>query len=165
MNNWTGTGNLVRDPELSYTQGNQTAKCTFTIACNRPKRNGEDQGADYIRIVTWGRRAETCNNYLSKGRKVGVKGPIHTGSYKDRNGNTVYTTDVWADEVEFMDSGNRPQQQAAPAQPQQNYYDNTTAGNPRKSPESRTVEPTMESQMGFDDLPDSFAAADDDIPF
>lgn len=162
MNNWMGTGNLVRDPELSYTPGNQTAKCVFTIACNRPKRNGEDQGADYIRIVTWGRRAETCNNYLSKGRKVGARGPIHTGSYKDRNGNTVYTTDVWADEVEFMDSANRQQQ--APAQPQ--YQDDrTTAGNPVKTPESRTVEPTMESQMGFDDLPDSFAAADDDIPF
>lgn len=147
MNNWAGTGNLVRDPELSYTQGNQTAKCTFTVACNRPRRNGEDQGADYIRIVTWGKRAEHCNNYLSKGRKVGVKGPIHTGSYKDRNGNTVYTTDVWADEVEFLDSSNRPQQQAAPAQ------------------QAPAPAPAQESQMGFDDLPDSFAAADEDIPF
>ena len=153
MNNWVGTGNLVRDPELSYTQGNQTAKCTFTIACNRPRRNGEDQGADYIRIVVWGRSAESCDRYLSKGRKVAVQGEIRTGSYKNKDGQTVYTTDVWAHNVEFLTSSNQ--------EPQQPAYQ------PQPAPQSRvTHAPQQEPrQVSLDDLPDSFQASEDDIPF
>ena len=104
MNNVVLIGNLTRDPELSYTPQNQTAVCNFTIAVNRPKKEGQDQGADYPRVVVWGKQAENCNNYLSKGRKVAVRGRIQTGSYKDRDGRTVYTTDVVADNVEFLPS-------------------------------------------------------------
>ena len=150
MNRWQGIGNLTRDPELSYTQGSQTAKCVFTIACNRPKRNGEDQGADYIRVVTWGKRAETCDRYLSKGSKVGICGSIHTGSYKDREGKTVYTTDVWADEVEFVQTHARNP-----------YVEHTS--NPLIQEQRQQA--AQEAQMEFGDLPDSFAAAEDDIPF
>ena len=139
MNKWMGTGNLVRDPELSYTQSNM-AKCVMTIACNRPKKNGEDQGTDYIRIVTWGKRAETCDRYLHKGRKVGVSGSIRTGSYKDKDGKTVYTTDVWADEVEFLNQQAQQQEQ---------------------EPVKRDVSP----QQIVEDMPDSFSSAEDDIPF
>lgn len=152
MNDWKGIGNLVRDPELSYTPNTQTAKCVFTIAVNRPKRNGEDQGTDYIKIVTWGRRAETCNTHLFKGRKVGISGPIRTGSYKDREGRTVYTTEVWADEVEFL----TPASQPAPQQ-------STTAANFKHS--TTVPVPQQETFGSFDDLPDTFAAAEDDIPF
>lgn len=95
-------GRLCADPELSYTPNTQTAVGRFTIAVDRPKRDGEDQGADFIRITVWGRQAETCDRYLSKGRQVAVMGRIQTGSYKDRNGNTVYTTDIIADRVEFL---------------------------------------------------------------
>lgn len=140
MNEWMGTGNLTKDPELSYTQNSQTAKCVMTVACNRPKKNGEDQGADYIRVITWGKRAETCNRYLSKGRKIAVKGPIRTGSYKTRDGNTVYTTDVWADEVEFLTQSMH----------QQNDQVNISDVTPQDITE---------------DLPDSFSSAEDDIPF
>lgn len=139
MNKWIGTGNLVRDPELSYTQSNM-AKCIMTIACNRPRKNGEDQGADYIRIVAWGKRAETCDRYLFKGRKIGVSGSIRSGSYKDKDGKTVYTTDVWADEVEFLTQ-----------QVQQH----------EQQPVDRDVMP----QQIAEDLPDSFSSAEDDIPF
>ena len=147
MNEWMGTGNLVRDPDLSYTQQNQTAKCVFTIACNRPKKNGEDQGADYIRVITWGKRAETCDRYLRKGRKVAVSGPLRTGSYKNRDGVTVYTTDVWADEVEFLNGGQHDQDK-----PQVNVVEAQRQANDLLMP-------------SFDDLPDSFATAEDDVPF
>lgn len=111
MNKVILIGNLARDPELSYTQGNQTAVCKFTVAVNKPRRNGEDQGADFIRITVWGTQAENCKRYLSKGRKVAVSGRIVTGSYKDRNGQTVYTTDVTADNVEFLSAQeSRPQE-------------------------------------------------------
>ena len=146
MNRWEGIGNLTRDPELSYTQQSQTAKCVFTIACNRPKKNGEDQGADFIRIVTWGKRAETCDRYLSRGRKVAICGTIRTGSYKDKDGRTVFTTDVWADEVEFLT--------------QNLHHQDDSVSIADVTPAAET-----EKQMGFDDLPDSFSSAEDDIPF
>ena len=105
MNNVVLIGRLARDPELSYTPNTQTAVARFTIAVDRPKRNGEDQGADFIRITVWGRQAETCDRYLSKGRQVAVLGRITTGSYKNREGVTVYTTEVTADRVEFLGGG------------------------------------------------------------
>lgn len=144
MNNVSLIGNLTRDPELSYTQQTQTAKCVFTIAVNRPRRNGEDQGADYIRIVTWGQRAETCGRYLKQGKKVGVKGSIRTGSYKDRDGRTVYTTDVWADETEFLTPAGHQAQQAPSRQP-----------DPDPQPQ----------QTSFDDLPDEFSEVEETLPF
>lgn len=102
MNSVILIGNLARDPELSYTPNTQTAVCRFSLAVNRPKKDGEDQGADFIRITVWGKQAENCDRYLSKGRKVAVNGRIQTGSYKDKNGQTVYTTDVVANNVEFL---------------------------------------------------------------
>ena len=77
----------------------------MTIAVDKPKKNGEDAGADFIRVTAWGKQAETCNNYLSKGRQVAVRGRINTGSYKNRDGQTVYTTDVVAEQVEFLGAG------------------------------------------------------------
>ena len=148
MNNVTLIGNLTRDPELSYTQS-QTARCIFTIAVNRPRKEGQDQGADYPRIVVWGKRAEHCDRYLQKGKKVGVKGEIRTGSYTDHNGQTVYTTDVWANEVEFLTPAGQGVQQAQPA--------TAPAPAPKPDPEPQ--------QMGFNDLPEGFSATDDDIPF
>ena len=103
MNSVVLIGRLARDPELSYTPQTQTAACRMTIAVDRPKKkSGEDAGADFIRVTVWGAQAENCNKWLTKGRQVAVMGRIQTGSYKDRNGQTVYTTDVVADRVEFI---------------------------------------------------------------
>lgn len=129
-------GRLCADPELSYTPNTQTAVGRFTIAVDRPKRDGEDQGADFIRITVWGRQAETCDRYLSKGRQVAIHGRIQTGSYKDRNGETVYTTDVVADRVEFLGSaggensgsGGRNPQGGRTAQAQNNASQNGNFG-------------------------------------
>lgn len=105
MNSVILIGRLARDPELNYTPNTNTAVCRFTLAVDRPKKDGEDAGADFIRITVWGKQGETCHRYLSKGRQCGVLGRIQTGSYK-KNGETVYTTDVVAERVEFM--GNAP---------------------------------------------------------
>jgi len=102
MNSVVLIGRLARDPELSYTPNTQTAACRITLAVDKPRKNGEDAGADFIRVTVWGAQAENCNKYLSKGRQVAIHGRINTGSYKNRDGQTVYTTDVVADKVEFL---------------------------------------------------------------
>ena len=156
MNSVTLIGRLARDPELSYTPNTQTAVCKFTLAVDKPRREGREQTADFLRITVFGRMAENCDKYLAKGRQAAVHGRIETGSYKNKNGEIVYTTDIIADNVEFLGGGN---QQQAPAQTQQ------TA--PTQTNESKALEhnESFDTQLGFDDLPDSFSAAEDDIPF
>lgn len=125
MNSVVLIGNLARDPELSYTPNTQTAVCHFTLAVARPRRNGEDQGADFLRVTVFGRQAESCGRYLAKGRQAAVHGRIETGSYKNKEGVTVNTVDIIADNVEFLGGGksgngenNGQQQPEAPAQQQ-----------------------------------------------
>jgi single-strand DNA-binding protein len=102
MNNVQLIGRLTRDPETRYTAG-QMAVCTFTIAIDRQKKDGEKK-ADFPRITVFGKQAESVGQYLKKGRLVGVQGSISTGSYQDKNGATVYTTDIIADRVEYLDN-------------------------------------------------------------
>ena len=169
MNSVVLIGRLTRDPELSYTPS-QTAVCHFSIAVDRPRRNGEDQGADFIRITVWGRQAETCDRYLSKGRQVAVLGRIQTGSYKNREGATVYTTDVVADRVEFLSSGNGGQggqggSYQGGGQPP--FGGDQSFGNQGFGNETQGTG-FSQAQDGpgvFDDMPDTFQAAEDDIPF
>ena len=118
MNSVILIGRLTKDPELSYTPNNNLAICKFTLAVDRPKKDGQDQGADFIRITVFGRQAETSDRYLSKGRQAAVQGRIQTGSYKNQKGDTVYTTDVIADRVEFLggNDGQTPQRNTAPPQ-------------------------------------------------
>lgn len=97
MNSVALIGRLTKDPDLSYMPSG-TAVCKFTLAIGR---QGSD-GTDFIRIATWNKVAENCNKYLAKGRQVGIQGRIQTGSYKNSDGQTVYTTDVIANNVEFL---------------------------------------------------------------
>jgi single-strand DNA-binding protein len=159
MNSVILIGRLARDPELSYTPNTQSAVCRFTIAVDRPRRQGEDQGADFIRITVWGRQAETCDRYLSKGRQVAVMGRIQTGSYKNREGVTVYTTDVVADRVEFLGSGNGGQ---GVSRDTFTGREPSFGGAAQDTGFSAPQEPAF---TGFDDMPDTFQAAEDDIPF
>ena len=175
MNQVVLIGRLARDPELSYTPNTQSAMCRFTIAVDRPRRNGEDAGADFIRITVWGRQAETCDRYLSKGRQVAVAGRIQTGSYKNREGVTVYTTDIVADRVEFL-GGGQGGQKGGQGSYQGNSYGNqnsgynrqdTGFGGPQDDFGRQGNEPAQQSDpfSGFGDLPDTFQAAEDDIQF
>lgn len=175
MNNVVLIGRLVRDPELSYTPSTQTAVAHFTIAVDRPRRQGEDAGADFIRITVFGRQAETCDRYLAKGRQVAVQGRIQTGSYKNREGVTVYTTDIVADRVEFLGGGQGGgQSQGGGSYGSQNQNRNnnyggpqdTGFGGPQESYGADSYGSSQSSVLGdFGDLPDSFQAAEDDIPF
>ena len=79
------------------------AVATFTIAVDRPVKAGEERKADFPRITVLGRQAENCEKYISKGSRIAVQGRIQTGQYKDKDGKTVYTTDVIAESVEFLE--------------------------------------------------------------
>ncbi|HOA41921.1 MAG: single-stranded DNA-binding protein [Bacillota bacterium] len=98
-------GRLTKDPELRYIPQSETAVASFTLAVDRPM--AREKTADFIRIVAFGKTAELCERYLTKGRLVGIQGRIQTGSYKTSTGETRYTTDVYADRVEFLDWGDR----------------------------------------------------------
>lgn len=97
MNSVALIGRLTKDPDITYTQSGN-AVCKFTLAISRQG----SEGTDFIRIVTWNKVAENCNKYLAKGSQVGIQGRIQTGSYKNSDGQTVYTTDVIANNVEFL---------------------------------------------------------------
>ena len=104
MNNVVLIGRLTKDPELAYGgQNRDIAVCRFTLAVDRPT---QDKAADFIRIVAFRKQAENAKQYLAKGRQCAVEGRIQTGSYKDREGKTVYTTDVVANRVEFLTKPN-----------------------------------------------------------
>ena len=106
MNNVVLIGRLTRDPEMRYTTGaNQMAVTTFTLAIDRPVKQGQEKQTDFIRVTVFGRSAENCDRYLAKGRQAAVRGRIQTGSYTNKDGQTVYTTDVVAYHVEFIGGG------------------------------------------------------------
>jgi single-strand DNA-binding protein len=94
-------GRLTRDPELRYAP-NGTAVTKFTVACDR-----YGDGADFIPVTVFKKTAEACANNLNKGRLVGIEGRWQTGSYETNEGKKVYTNDLIADNVRFLDSGNR----------------------------------------------------------
>ncbi len=113
LNNVALIGRLTRDPELRYIPNSGTPVSTFTIAVDKglsrdKKQEMESKNqptADFIRIVVWGKQAENCANFLNKGKLVGIQGRIQTGSYDDKDGKRVFTTDVVANSVEFLEWG------------------------------------------------------------
>lgn len=114
MNNVVLIGRLVADPDLRYIPSG-TAVSRFTLAIDRQLSREKKQEmearnqptADFIRITVWGKMAENCANFLAKGRLVGVQGRIQTGSYDDKDGKRVYTTEVVANNVEFLEWGDK----------------------------------------------------------
>jgi single-strand DNA-binding protein len=103
MNNVTLIGRLTRDPEVRYTSGSQMAVARFSVAIDRPVKSGQDKQTDFPSIVVFGKQAENCERFLTKGRLVGIEGRIQTGSYTNKDGNKVYTTDVIVDAHEFVE--------------------------------------------------------------
>ena len=140
MNSVVLIGRLTRDPEVRYTAGTQMAVCTFTVAIDRPVRAGAEKQTDFPRVTVFGKQAENCERFLAKGRLVGVQGRIQTGSYTNKDGATVYTTDVVADRVEFLEWGDRPSGQGM------------SSGQQYRA-------------QAVDEAPEGFAAIDEDIPF
>ena len=105
MNKWIGVGRIVRDPEVRYTQGeNATAIARYTVAVDRRfKRDGEPT-ADFINCVAFGKTGEFAEKYFTKGMRVAVSGRLTTGSYTNKDGVKVYTTEVTVEEHEFAQS-------------------------------------------------------------
>jgi len=144
MNSVQLIGRLTRDPEVRYTSGTQMAVASFTIAIDRITRADAERQADFPRITVFGKQAENCEKYLSKGRKVAIEGRLQTGSYQNKNGDTVYTTDVIANRVEFLEWGDRPQGESG------GYR---SSGTPASKPDADG------------DMPDAFQAIEEDVPF
>ena len=105
MNKVILMGRLTRDPDVRYSQGeNATAVARYTLAVDRRFKRDGDQSADFIGCVSFGRQAEFAEKYLRQGTKIAVTGRIQTGSYTNRDGQKVYTTDVVVEEQEFAES-------------------------------------------------------------
>lgn len=98
------TGRLTKEPVVNYAAATQTAVARFTVALDRGRdKNGENRGADFPNCVAFGKTAENLERYSGKGLRVQVTGHLQTGSYDDKDGKKVYTTDVIADRIEFID--------------------------------------------------------------
>ena len=111
MNNVSITGNLVRDPDIRYTSGEQsTCVARYVLAVNRRYKKEGQPTADFIPCLSLGKNGEFAEQYFHKGMKVAVTGHIQTGSYVNKDGNKVYTTDVLVDYQEFLE----PKQQDHP---------------------------------------------------
>ena len=143
MNKVILMGCLTRDPEVRYGSGeNSTAVARYTIAVDRRfKRDGE-QNADFIGCVAFGRNAEFAEKYLRQGTKIVLTGRIQTGSYTNRDGQKVYTTDIVVEEQEFAES-------------------KTAAGNGGQNNYSRPAAAPSDVD-GFMNIPDGI---DDELPF
>ena len=122
MNRCFIIGNLTRDPETRVTQSGSSV-CSFTVAVNR---RGQDDKADFFRVSAWNKTGETCQKYLSKGRKVAVTGPVSVSTYTGQDGKAYANLEVMAQDVEFLTP--RAEQQAAPAHASQanNGYQEVT---------------------------------------
>lgn len=119
MNRLTIIGNITRDPETRVTQSGSSV-CTFTVAVNRRGKNDE---ADFFRVSAWNKLAETCQQYLAKGRKVAVVGPVSVSTYTGQDGNTRATLEVMAQDVEFLTPKGETQK---PVPAQNNGYQEVT---------------------------------------
>lgn len=122
MNKVILMGRLTRDPNVRYTQGAEsTCVARYTLAVDRRVKQEGQQSADFIGCVAFGRNGEFAEKYLKQGSKIVVTGHIQTGSYTNRDGNKVYTTDIVIEEQEFAESkaaAERNQQQEPQPQPE-----------------------------------------------
>lgn len=114
MNRWIGIGRLTKDPEIRYSQSDNLCIARYTLAIDRV--GGKEKQTDFISCVAFGKSGEFADKYLHKGMKIAVEGRIQTGSYKDKEGNTRYTTDIVIDRHEFCESkGSSGENAEAPA--------------------------------------------------
>ncbi|MBP5414184.1 MAG: single-stranded DNA-binding protein [Lachnospiraceae bacterium] len=146
MNKVVLIGRLARDPEVRYSQNDTSmAIARFSLAVDRRRsaNNQDGQSADFISCVAFGRTAEFIEKYFTKGRRIGVYGHIQTGSYTNKEGAKVYTTDVVVDEAEFVESRG----------------DNTASDSGFTAPAQNQAAPAGD---GFMNIPDGI---DEDLPF
>ena len=153
-------GNLGRDPELRYSQ-KQTPICTLSVASTESQKNQAGEWADHTewhRVVVFGKQADNCNKYLSKGSQVFVDGKIRTNKWQDKNGIDRYTTEIIANNVKFL--GSRAGSGAKSYNQEESYGNSKPAAAPDTS--------VLDNFPSADQLGASPAGnniQDDDIPF
>lgn len=157
MNKVILMGRLTRDPDIRYSAGeSSTAVARYTLAVDRRfKRDGEAT-ADFINCVAFGRSAEFAEKYLRQGIKIAITGRIQTGSYTNREGVKVYTTDVVVEEQEFAESKNASAENSA------SYGVGNYGGNYGSAPASSAPASAPVSADGFMNIPDGI---DEELPF
>ena len=146
MNKVILMGRLTRDPEIRYANNEKnTCVANYTLAVDRRfKRQGDEQTADFIRCVAMGKSGEFAEKYFHQGIKIVVEGRIQTGSYTNRDGQKVYTTDVFVEAQEFAESKN------------------ASSGSNGGSGGSRSAPPPVTDDDGFMNIPDGI---DEELPF
>lgn len=145
MNKVILMGRLTRDPDVRYSQGEQsTAVARFSLAVDRRFKRDDQQSADFITCVAFGRQGEFIEKYAHQGTKLVVEGRIQTGSYTNKDGNKVYTTDVVVENCEFAES-------------------KAAASNNETSFQTSRPEPVSAAGDGFMNIPDG--VEDEGLPF
>ena len=140
MNKVILMGRLTRDPEVRMSQGEKsTCVARYTLAIDRRYKKGEERESDFINCVAFGRSGEFAEKYFKKGTKVAITGRIQTGSYTNRDGVKVYTTDVVVEEQEFAES----KRSAA-----SDNTDSTPAANPANS-DFMSIPEGVEDELPF----------------
>ena len=153
MNKVILMGRLTRDPEVRYTQTNNTLVSSFSIAVNRRfNRPGEERQADFINVVAWSKLGEFCSKYFKKGQQVGVIGRLQVRNWEDEQGQKRYVTEVVAEEAYFADS-KKDGYGDVPAAP----FDTSFNNEPNPMPETPTT--------GADGASDFEVSSGDDLPF
>lgn len=131
MNKWIGLGRLTRDPEVRYTSGkDNTQLCIarYTLAIDRRFKTEGQPSADFISCVAMGKLGEFAEKYLKQGTKIAVTGRIQTGSYTNKDGQKVYTTDVMIEEQEFAESKKSDDSQPEPSESANDGFMNIPEG-------------------------------------
>lgn len=165
MNRVDLVGRLTRDPELRYS-ANGTASCRFSVAITRYNPNGDDQ-TDFINVTCFNKQAENLQKYMGKGSLIAVEGSIQTGSYDDKDGKKIYTTDIMASRIEFLESRNAKVQSNNGFNPE---YSNNASNNQSSfefNNSSAPVEPTVNIPTAdpYASFGQSIEISDDDLPF
>ena len=159
MNKVILMGRLTRDPDVRYTQGadGSMAIARYTLAVDRrqSRNNADGQTADFINCVAFGRSGEFAERYLHKGTKIAVTGRIQTGSYTNKDGVKVYTTDVVVEEQEFAESKNAQGGNGGEGGYNNGGYNNGGFGGGAQMPASGAAD-------GFMNIPDGI---EEELPF
>lgn len=191
INNVVLVGRLTKDPELKMTPSG-IAVARFTIAVNRPfTSQGGEKKADFINCIAWRKQAENLANFMRKGGQIGVTGRIETGSYEGQDGKRVYTTEVVADNIQFLEPKNSGGQVGGYQQPPMNnqgygggqqygqqqpygggYQQNAPQQAPFSTPAPMQQPPTQQNYTNMNDDPftdnngkNSVDISEDDLPF
>lgn len=143
MNKVILVGRLTRDPEIRSTANSIMA--SFSVAVDRRFKQDGQPDADFPRVIAWGKTAEFIEKYFHKGMKIAIEGRIQTGSYQNQSGQTIYTTDVIAEAVEFVESKNASQN---------NGGGGSTQNTPQTAPQT--------ADDGWMNIPDG---VDEELPF